>query len=284
LPGLGRVGSAVREKLACGLVAVHGNHDCVRTKLVTNHGQFEVANQIRNYSVALFAVRNKPIEQELAGSGTLVKIDDAHYILTAQHVWDYMQRFDGLVVTLHADRHETVNSIGKHLFQPTTVVALTPELGPDICFLRIPISSVGGIAAVKSFYNLSTRKSEALSSKVDEAAGPWMLSGVPAKLGSFSPQHANFQHTGIFFPAVSRVFEVGDDDYVEVLKDNSTSILPASLGGMSGGGLWQLFEGESKELRAVLEGVAFYQLDVSQTGRLIRCHGRRTIYRRMPCP
>lgn len=248
---------------------------------MTNPGEFEMPSAVRDYSVALFGLRNNPIEQALGGSGTLVKIEDAYYILTAQHVWDCLEQFDGIAVTLHSDRDEKVNSIERDLFQPTTVKSLRKDLGPDICYLRIPIFRVGGIQAVKSFYNLSIRKREALSSKPDDAAGPWMLSGVPSKSGTFSPHDANFQHTGILFPSVYRRFEVGNDDYVEILKGDSTH-LPQSLDGMSGGGLWQLLQDESKELRAVLEGVAFYQSDLSDTGRLIRCHGRYTIYRRMP--
>ena len=98
------------------------------------------------------------------------------------------------------------------------------------------------------------------------------------------PGHADFQHAGILFPVTSRRFEVGDDDYVEVLKDNSASILAESLDGMSGCGLWQLLEDKPNELETVLEGVAFYQLDVSEMGRMIRCHGRNSIYRRRPKP
>ena len=62
-------------------------------------------------------------------------------------------------------------------------------------------------------------------------------------------------------------------------------MIPESFGGMSGGGLWHVVPSESAptgEFKLELEGVAFYQSAPTDGRRVIRCHGRQSIYRYMP--
>ena len=63
--------------------------------------------------------------------------------------------------------------------------------------------------------------------------------------------------------------------------------LPTSFGGVSGGGVWQvpLIRDRQGDLEAddyILSGVAFYQTKLDGNHRLIRCHGRKTVYEKVP--
>src|SRR5882724_13711762 len=68
----------------------------LREKVVRNLGDF---------TVALLAIYNGSSERlALAGTGTLVVIDKAHFILTARHVWDeVLSTADKIGLTLKAE-------------------------------------------------------------------------------------------------------------------------------------------------------------------------------------
>jgi len=85
---------------------------------------------------------------------------------------------------------------------------------------------------------------------------------------------------------------VNDDGWTEDRFDylkfavsyDDDSDAPASFGGCSGGGLWQvplvIKEDAIVHQQPILSGVAFYQSDVVEDQRTITCHGRHSIYRR----
>lgn len=60
--------------------------------------------------------------------------------------------------------------------------------------------------------------------------------------------------------------------------------LPKNFGGISGGGLWQILLKDSSVDKFeptcyILSGLAFYQSELKANKRLIRCHGRQSIYK-----
>ena len=74
----------------------------------------------------------------------------------------------------------------------------------------------------------------------------------------------------------------GDFDYVDLKEDTTFPGVPKDFGGVSGGGLWrvQVFGSPGNaEIRRKwsLEGVAFYQLKISDSQMVIRCHGQDNI-------
>lgn len=244
-----------------------------------------VAEYLGMYSVALLGLNWPPGETErleFAGCGTLVRIEESRHILTAAHVWSYLRKFERVGLTLYPNRDQRF-AIATSEIDAATTDPLTDDFGPDVCFLRIPPLSVGTIEAVKTFYNLSIRKAKSLSAEPDNQHGPWALMGVPAVFGEFSRSHASFDHTAFLLPPGTG-FERDGWDYVdfEVYVETPTSAAPPSFGGVSGGGLWQLRINGSIVRGAELEGLAFYQSEVKQNLRTIRCHGRRTVYRIMP--
>jgi len=65
----------------------------------------EVAFQLKNYLVPICGLSPQSENHlfRFIGSGTLARIDNSHYILTAAHVWKQTQSMDGigLVLTDH---------------------------------------------------------------------------------------------------------------------------------------------------------------------------------------
>lgn len=63
--------------------------------------------------------------------------------------------------------------------------------------------------------------------------------------------------------------------------------LPSSFGGCSGGGIWQVplrknEEGKIEAEEHLLSGVVFYQTGFAEGVRRLKCHGRKTVYNRVP--
>ncbi len=70
-------------------------------------------------------------------------------------------------------------------------------------------------------------------------------------------------------------------DYLDYEMD-LTFPLPRTCGGVSGGGVWHVYIYYSSETDIIdwtmsLHGVAFYELDIVNERRPIRCHGPRSI-------
>lgn len=93
-----------------------------------------------------------------------------------------------------------------------------------------------------------------------------------------------FGAMSVEFPIV-REFSVEGYDYLDFEIDYSANYDgPESYKGFSGAGLWQIVVGREpngtlKVLETLLSGVAFYQSPIQDGKRIIRCHGRQSIYR-----
>jgi len=153
----------------------------------------------------------------------------------------------------------------------------------------LPPSKVATIKAGQGvFYNLDKRRDAALANEPDINMGLWVLMGAPAASAELTPTHAALEFMG-GFTTVHEVHTRDGFDYLDVGADLSIPDVPPTFGGVSGGGLWQVlmkrattgeFSWEHKGLN--LEGLAFYEFPPADGRRIIRCHGRRTIYGAMP--
>jgi len=250
-----------------------------------------IVRDIGSFSVALFGISNSTGDERLTfcGSGTLVSSGDFRYILTATHVWTKKLRAaEQLALTFvegasHRFAIDTQTVTPDISFGPGAM----EEWGPDFCFLRIPPAYVGRIEVYKTFYNLDKRREHALTSQLERDAGPCVLMGSPSELfDELSDKHANWQFPG-WFSRIQDVHSREGFDYLDVGVDLSLSEIPSSFGGVSGGGLWQVLIGRSTQTgdflwKRNLEGVAFYASPAVAGRRIIRCHGRHSIYGNMP--
>jgi hypothetical protein len=110
---------------------------------------------LQQYTVPLLGLQlgNGGEIAEFLGSGTLVTVRNAYYILTAAHVWCKLRHFSGVATSLTSYRSlfvvETCHIV------PTVIGTWTSEeWGPDIVLLRLPLVAVSRIRAHKVFYNV----------------------------------------------------------------------------------------------------------------------------------
>ena len=241
-----------------------------------------IARDTWKYTVSLFALSASPIGDvlTLAGTGTLVFYEDAHYILTAAHVWHkVLKGADKVGITLretydHTCLIERENIIVSGLRRPSS----WKEWGPDLIFLRIPDVRVGEIEAFRVFYRLGTQEKPVPGGEFTEAR---LLLGTPGALGTYRQNHASVQATPFWVAPPVRHDHDGFD-YLDVQARLPPPSTVDSFGGVSGGGLWRVkvySDPATGQLdsTAILEGVAFYAFDVQGGAGTVRCHGPKSI-------
>jgi len=236
-----------------------------------------IVRSIGSSSIALFALVNDHGNHrlELAGSGTLVIVKGAYYILTAAHVWEEVLKSAlklGITMTDNIDHKSWIDikAIVPTLSKPND--SQWTEWGPDLALLRIPPEYVGGIKAFQVFEDVAS-PGKPLNVACLQC---WMLTGTPKELGKFSPHHADVQIVGTFVDP--RYQRRGEHDYFDVVMDTRAPDAPKSFGGVSGGGLWRVLAYISPTTGKVdwlqrLKGVAFYEFPPRNAARVLRCHG-----------
>jgi hypothetical protein len=242
---------------------------------------------VGTYAVALLGVFDERGGERLrlCGSGTLVNEEDHHYILTAAHVWEVLQRSRQVGITAKENLdHRFLIETGAMVASSTEKPAMWGEWGPDLAYLLLPAGYVGQIEAHQGcFYNLVRRRQDAPDCDHIET---WLLLGTPAALGDFTPTHADFYMVGHYSRVESR-HQRGEFDYLDLDVDTSLPGVPQNFGGLSGGGLWRVRIwssscGDRVEWLPSLEGVAFYQFPPVGDRRVVRCHGQESIRATVP--
>ena len=166
------------------------------------------------------------------------------------------------------------------------------DSGPDLGILLVPDSiACKFVPSTKTFYNLAKRRTKVTSNPPPIDNGTWVLSGAPAEwteevLDSDSRFETVKKQGGLLgLGCVDREFEQDGFDYLEFLADYNASYEgPNRFGGCSGGGLWPIFlarnaVGEIIVTEKILSGVAFYECGLKANKRIVKCHGRKSVYR-----
>jgi len=242
----------------------------------------QIARSAQMYSTPLFALSAKHQGDllTLAGSGTFLAYNDSYYILTAAHVWyERLRHADKIGVTLreHYDHACFLDRNMLVLFGPEKPVSWN-EWGPDLVLLRIPPARVGEINAFKVFYDLDAGLRFQAKGERTET---YLLVGTPKALGEYKQNHASVELMG-FWVGLPVPFDHEGRTYIDVKAAIPPPSDVTTFGGVSGGGLWrvQIFCDEVTgkiDQRAILEGVAFYEFNVSSGCGTIRCHGIASI-------
>jgi hypothetical protein len=241
-------------------------------------------------------VQNKNNEYlRLIGSGTLVIVNGLHCILTAQHVLaefgntnqlGLLTSFSGKLQRYAFDRNYlSIHEIAK---------GREDSRGPDIGIIVLPQANIGHLKAEKTFFNIDKRTERFDGRFLKKDLGFWFTCGVVGETErDLDPSHGFFTAKSYeAFCGVSGINEEYEDsgfDYLEVTVDYNTDglDLPDSFGGCSGAGIWQvpIRKDDQDQLNPeeyLLSGVVFYQTAKKKNKRLIRCHGRKTIYEKVP--
>jgi hypothetical protein len=238
-----------------------------------------IVRNIGHFTVALFRIMGSTPREtlELAGTGTLVALNDRRFILTARHVWEEKLRTaDRIGITMKENvNHRT--AIDRQQVAPYGPAKPDEwsEWGPDIVLLSIPAEDLGRINAYRNFWDLAGRVE--VNAKVMDVQ---VLMGTPAQLGTMSETFADVAINGEFLPEETCQTK-GSFDYLDYSIDLSR---PGhrDFGGVSGGGVWivHLFwtKSETIDWKFSLHGVAFYQFPIVDEHRVIRCHGPKSIH------
>ena len=258
--------------------------------LVKNAGE-----RVSHYTIGLVRVEHGTEKvTDLAGSGTLVRLGEAHGILTAGHVLHHLRTEDEIGLVL-ARIGEPILHRPTFQRQNTRWIKLLgdgPEdEGPDLGLILLPNVDVGELQARKSFYPLSPARAASPPHGLD--GGFWIICGFAGEETTVRGPERGFDRVFTFSGSCGRVviereYTVADFDYFEfaVGYGGATNDPPKSFGGYSGSGLWQAPvrrrpDGALEIKEVLLSGVAFHQSALVENRRTIKCHGRHSVHSHM---
>ncbi|GEM_PF-683484 len=255
----------------------------------------QILNTVARYSVGLIAINLKDYGEEgiFIGSGTFIKIDKRFFILTAAHVIS-SKIFNGsqaIGLSFSPDVHN-FRIDKQYLSICYEWNKQYQSKGPDLGLIELPLNHIGTIQAKKNFWNLQNQKDIVLGLPYANN-GVWAICGCAHEFTDFKTNERGYSkvmtfHHYLWFSGIESESVVDDYDYFETsVNYESRDDLPKSFGGLSGGGLWQipLFKQKDGKITfddPILSGLAFYQTEVKNNMRFIRCHGRNSIYLKLP--
>lgn len=256
-----------------------------------------ICAHISQFSVALLRIFiEASIEQiQLIGSGTLIIVNGFPAILTAEHVLAQLRDSDqlGLLTSYRGNPHRyTFNQ--NHIVVHKIAKGDDDSKGPDIGLIALPETNIGRLKGEKSFFSIDKRRTRFSKGFIKSDHGFWFTSGFPGEFEVDLAPDRGFAaikgYQGLCgISGIKKEYVDSGYDYLEMSIEYSSDNpeLPASFGGVSGGGVWQvpLSKNSGGHLEAdeyVLSGVVFYQTKLEGNHRLIRCHGRRTVYENIP--
>ena len=244
----------------------------------------DITDRLSDYPIAFFKFKENGRKAYPAGSGTLVSVGDTKAILTADHVLRNLPNTGNVGLGLPT-------RFGPNLHSTQVPIAVCEKIhvgngnekaeGPDIGLLILPPSC---IPSTKTFYNLEKRRQGVIDNPLAIDIGGWVLAGAAEEWVSDAAPEAGFSEVKespmtLGLGIVSKEYEKDGFDYLEFAVDSGTKHYegPTSFKGFSGGGLWHMLAGKNP----VLSGVAFWQSPLDGDKRIVKCHGRKSIYQRV---
>ncbi|MEZ4644318.1 MAG: hypothetical protein R3E31_16560 [Chloroflexota bacterium] len=127
-----------------------------------------------------------------------------------------------------------------------------------------------------------------IENRPDPHSGIWFIWGIPDEYTEVLELDKGLRKVmsftgGSMLVGPNREYTCGEYDYIEADIDyNGLNKPPDSFGGISGGGLWFIpikRSGDTLEpADFILAGVAFYQSEIKNSKRFIKCHGILSVY------
>ncbi len=245
-----------------------------------------------NYTVVLFSVHKTPSGwvRNPAGSGTLISYSGKKYILTAYHAWHKSLR-NADYVGIFVKPNSSLYQIERRLLTPIMIGRYPPthpRRGPDLALIPLGLPNVSCLQANKVFYNISIRGDMSLKASPKCNFGLWFVAGAPAELHKTTPHGICLAIRA--YGSVLRASHIRNGfDYFDFSLDHpDRPSMPSTFAGLSGGGLWHVHLNRSRSTGKIsfrgnptLEGVIFYEEFEAKGIGYIRCHGRRSIYRKL---
>lgn len=144
---------------------------------------------------------------------------------------------------------------------------------------------------MRSFFNLDYYADLIRGEIAIPGTGLWCVVGFPEELSNIKSNRKGLLGAVYFEPDPAHFESNGYDYYDFDFRSPHSGRVPSSLGGMSGGGVWHvrlLQDATTGEVKIpeerdwlILSGLVFYQSQVSDGGRDLRAHGRKSIYAKL---
>jgi len=248
--------------------------------------KYKMDQLIRSSTTAILGFdENNAFINGLLASGTFVEINGKYGLLTAKHVYSAFKEKATYMSFCILDIKHYVKEKIEYLR------CYFPDNSSDICFIEIPTPILGTIKAVKIFHPIlkdNFSEIEAIKNNV------WITIGFPLEIQSIEDKHLmNFTYL-THLTKYSNVTDIWDEVELDIHTKKLKPDFPKSLGGMSGGGIWN-FHGYYNEIdgklnffikldpkNALIAGVNFYQ-EFSQEEKVCKILGvgPRSIYQGM---
>ena len=256
-----------------------------------------VCDHILRYTVGLSRIVRSDNKEDfrLSGTGTLVVVSGLYCILTADHVLAEIRSSDQLCLLT-----SFTGELRRHAFDFTHLGfhhiarGSAESSGPDIGLIVLPQTNIGSLRSEKVFFNIDKRRPRFTNGFLEKDRGFWFTTGIIGESEQVRGPAQGFASVKSYLAlcgtaANPEEHEADGFDYVEMQIDyrQPDQELPASFGGCSGGGVWQVplrknAAGELEEEDYLLSGVVFYQTKVDDGIRRLKCHGRKSIYEKVP--
>jgi hypothetical protein len=246
-----------------------------------------IKDELLTYFVPMAACSDAS-EKKVAtlGSGTLVKVGDRKFILTAAHVWDECKWAAGILFALKETETSFVIQ-RQHLHPILLFTDKESQYGPDLALLELSPNDAATIEARKSFLDLTVQRNGLDENPLKEDKGLFAVVGIVGEKSDVATREdgavvANLRGDA-FFGSLDKRTEFGDWDYFDLSANSSLPHVPKSFGGVSGGAVWQI-NLEMKDgaifwdRKRLFRGVAFYELWPQEGTQVIRCNGPKALY------
>jgi hypothetical protein len=256
-----------------------------------------VWDHISQYTVGLSRITRDGNKESfrLIGTGTLVIVGGLYCVLTADHVLAEIRSYDqlGLLTSFTGELRRHAFPF-LHLGIHRIARGQDDSSGPDIGIISLPQASIGSLRSEKTFFNIDKRRDRFANGFLQKDHGFWFVSGIIGESEQVRGSARGFDLVKGYqalcgIAANPEEYEQGGFDYVEMQVDykQANAELPASFGGCSGGGIWQVplrknKDGYIQEEEHILSGVAFHQTAIDEGIRRLKCHGRKSVYVKVP--
>jgi hypothetical protein len=245
----------------------------------------EVLECLKSFSAPITVIEHQ--RDSFLGSCTLVEFEGRRFLFTAAHVWEHLKPFGHIGITASGIASPSVKICTQDL-KPIVVGKRKNdewnEWGPDLAFLELSDSDAGNLMAYKSFWNLGNSRELKLVPLQEIGNAAWVIVGVPDERIEQIGNNLVLEVRGSVCPA-ERLHMHSQFDYLDLGIDTTIRSALRTHVGMSGSGLWRvrIIRNQAGHLTWLpkelsLEGVAFWEKPIVDGHRIIRCHGRKSLY------